>query len=820
MGIARVPRAYANESSQGRIKDSSIYIGFIKANNDASRNGRLSVYIPELGGDPTSEQSWITASYCSPFAGASDPSKLRAEGDGMESSQTSYGFWGIPPDLNNEVAIFFANGDSQRAFWFGCVYQQNMNHMVPGLASNIPTDPNWKDNTGTLPPVVEYNKRNVGNVDKPSRPIFTPLLKGLQKQGLTRDFERGVSSTSARREAPSKVLGLLSPRSNSIQIDDNEENEFIRMRTRSGAQILIHETTGYIYLNSRDGGSWVEIAENGVNIYSENSISIRSEDSLNFRADKNIVLDAGVGLYMKSGQDATLQTGRNLNIGVGNNLVMAAEGSVSLSAGRDGNIFTTGKMNLFSTGDMSVRSSGNIARDATKISDNSGAAASIDSTDALVPTTLHVADTVVQNGSVKSALRATIVPVLPSHEPWSGHSRRDVPRPQGQAQDSAPGYPQRDNFGNPLVPTGDGDKKAINNPTDQRCPVSVGPNSTKISDTMYNAIVSSAQKSGVDPAVALAVGDIESGGYDPRIYSNSTHDAKGAFQIQNSTWNEMVSKYGSRDGVGSGDRLDDAASAKMGVRYLSDQQATLRRAGVANPTGGMIYASYNVGAGSTAKLLAADPNARAIDIVGSSFANGNPAFYFAGGRGGTPLTVAQTFAAYDNKVNSKAVGYAALTGTPAPCSRDSPAEVAGNSASGATGATPGANGSYKASVDALGNAKGTSVGTGQCVALVQSYAGAPLTKDWAQGDQVKGNTSLASGTAIATFNSNGNYANNTDGTSHAAIYIGQDSTGIIVVDQWKGSAAAQRHISFNDAKSPSNNGNAFHVISNKGPITS
>ena len=43
---------------------------------------------------------------------------------------------------------------------------------------------------------------------------------------------------------------------------------------------------------------------------------------------------------------------------------------------------------------------------------------------------------------------------------------------------------------------------------------------------------------------------------------------------------------------------------------------------------------------------------------------------------------------------------------------------------------------------------------------------------------------LRPGTAIATFDPDGRYGNHTDGRSHAAIYLGQDATGIRVIDQW------------------------------------
>ena len=107
---------------------------------------------------------------------------------------------------------------------------------------------------------------------------------------------------------------------------------------------------------------------------------------------------------------------------------------------------------------------------------------------------------------------------------------------------------------------------------------------------------------------------------------------------------------------------------------------------------------------------------------------------------------------------------------------------------------------------------GQSVGSGQCVALVQAADPAVgLTRTWAQGGQVQGNTSLVPGTIIATFDGNGRYANATDGGSHAAIYLGQNAQGIQVLDQWAGSPAAYRTIRWSGATA-ANTGSSFHVV--------
>ena len=109
---------------------------------------------------------------------------------------------------------------------------------------------------------------------------------------------------------------------------------------------------------------------------------------------------------------------------------------------------------------------------------------------------------------------------------------------------------------------------------------------------------------------------------------------------------------------------------------------------------------------------------------------------------------------------------------------------------------------------------GRSAGSGQCVALVQAAnPGIGPTRNWKCGPPVRGNTDLRPGTAIATFNGADHYANATDGSSHAAIYLGQNERGIQVMDQWAGSAAAVRTIPWNNPSHvAANTGTAFHVV--------
>ena len=69
---------------------------------------------------------------------------------------------------------------------------------------------------------------------------------------LENDNIRGLTDASARRESPSNVFGILTPDGNQFVMDDGEQ-QLIRLRTKSGAQILLDETNGNVYLINKKG---------------------------------------------------------------------------------------------------------------------------------------------------------------------------------------------------------------------------------------------------------------------------------------------------------------------------------------------------------------------------------------------------------------------------------------------------------------------------------------------------------------------------------------------------------------------------------------
>jgi len=344
-----------------------VFMGYIKEADDVQRNGRLRVWIPEFGSAPDNSEGWTIVNYCSPFAGATNiDSASKTNTQSFEGTQTSYGMWMIPPDINNQVLVMFINGDPSRGIWIGCLYNQFMNEMIPGMAGNA----NNYQYPGKDIPVAEYNKWDgkTTNPDATIKPYEATKFKGLGNQGLITDINRGVSNASARRESPSTVFGILTPGpvidstvtpenirrkgGSAFIMDDNTGTEAVVLTTKSGAQVKLDESNGYVYVINRDGTSWIQMDQYGdVEIFGAKNISMRAQQDFNIRADRNINFEAGQNIYMKAAKDTTTSTTSftyNVN-NVPNTATIPYYQYVGEGAGLGGNIVFQALNNLHQT---------------------------------------------------------------------------------------------------------------------------------------------------------------------------------------------------------------------------------------------------------------------------------------------------------------------------------------------------------------------------------------------------------------------------------------------------------------------------------------
>lgn len=359
------------DTQLSRFDPSFVQLAVVMDNRDPQKTGKLKVWILNSQSDKDAKESWITASYLSPFAGRT-PGIPGA--DSYEQFPKSYGFWAVTPDVGNTVAVFFANGKIHNCYWFACAYDDKMNTMVPGSATAPMSDSGYD-----LPvPVTDYD-RNTVTTDVQQKYMNVPLVEGLKKQNLLYDTEKGVPNRSSTRQIASTVYGLSSPRGNNLIIDDGytdaelnapswdddkdgyqntqvnnpvndtkvgaRKNEGIVLRTRSGAQFLLSESEGSVFLINRDGTARFEMTPDGnVVLHAAKSISIRAEEDLNLIAGRNINIEAGADL------NASIQGNTKLNL-VGS-LDTKVGGQVVINTGAD--------LRLVSAGDLRAQAGGSI----------------------------------------------------------------------------------------------------------------------------------------------------------------------------------------------------------------------------------------------------------------------------------------------------------------------------------------------------------------------------------------------------------------------------------------------------------------------------
>jgi hypothetical protein len=411
------------------------FLAKVVSHLDSTYMGALEVQLEHVvGNDPGKEGQMRTVRYMSPFAGQTSVDFV-GEDETYDNAQKSYGFWMVPPDVGATVVCFFINGDPAKGYWIGCVRDEGMNFMTPGIAATSFA----VDSQGFRVPTAEYNKvaLPVGNSDSTKNPKARhPLADVLESQGLLKDDIRGITTSSARREVPSHVYGISTPgpldkRTNAPKatigkdehkipgapisrlggttfvMDDGDDkflrkkpagegppeyagieqdetdgdktiphNELVRIRTRTGHQILLHNSEDLIYIGNAKGTTWVELTSNGkIDIYAQDSISIHTENDLNVTADRDINFVAG----------------RNINFNAAENFFMTLGTNYEIKAGGDGKLTVGGQSN--------IKAGGNHVETAANIHMNGPSAA--------------------EAGIAPKAQR------IPLHEPWAGHENLD-----------------------------------------------------------------------------------------------------------------------------------------------------------------------------------------------------------------------------------------------------------------------------------------------------------------------------------------------------------------------------------------------------------
>lgn len=461
-----VPANFEND----RGGQSAIYkepvIGIVKNNVDPTHSGRIQVYIVKQNSssNPNNDGSWTWVSYLSPFCGLSGISGVPGTGSTTDGygkfvgNPQSYGFWASAPDIGTQVVCIFANGSPEQGYYIGCIPQIGQLSMTPAIGSSkviVPNDGEAKTYGGAdrLPTgevnTTNPNLANSGTIVTDPKPIHSYQAAILFQQGLIRDNARGVISSSAQRETPSRVFGMSTPggpiyqggynNSNiksaatgqtdptkltmigrtgghSLVMDDGDlqgQDQLTRIRTASGHMIMMNDSAQSLFIMHANGQSWVELGKEGtVDMYASNSVNIRTQGDLNLHADRDLNLhaDRNFTLY---GKNLNMESDNDMNIRSGANFSQYASSSYTVKSGSD--------LALFGGGSTSLAGSGSTYLNGKKIYLNSGNGGTTPAEVPVIPKVNHPDTTYsTEKGWMYPSPHAllSVTSRAPTHMPW------------------------------------------------------------------------------------------------------------------------------------------------------------------------------------------------------------------------------------------------------------------------------------------------------------------------------------------------------------------------------------------------------------------
>jgi hypothetical protein len=411
-----------NSSVQQAINNQGPLIATVVDHLDSGKNGALKVVLHKgtAKGQDYSDMVHVTAEYLPMFFGQTSYDAMDPNNRNSNSSQASYGMWFVPPDVGTQVVvIFIENKMSNRCFWIGCVPQPGINHMVPGLASTkaVELTPQEKTRLGADDiPSMEANRRlkgeRIDQIDTVKRPLH-PFALRLATQGLLKDPIRGTTTASARRAEISNVYGIstpgpvkvngkkykVGPKDNKFDVYAEREggtqfvmddgyiskdqqtgkegilDEHVRIRTRTGHQILLHNSSDLIYICNSRGTAWMEFTSDGkIDVFAADSVSVHTQYDFNFRADRNINMEAGNNINMVAtrgsvhleaggiiggfaGVDCNWTAKSHVNLNCGGRIRLTAQVNPinPLNSGIDISALT-GNINMYATTDCKIQS--------------------------------------------------------------------------------------------------------------------------------------------------------------------------------------------------------------------------------------------------------------------------------------------------------------------------------------------------------------------------------------------------------------------------------------------------------------------------------
>ena len=350
-------RANQQEAAEGSL-GTAPYLAKIVSHLDPQFQGGFEVtLIRNSGSEVADETQTYVVRYASPFYGTT-AYEFMGKNNTFDDTQKSYGFWAPSPDVGVTGLVIFIEGNAAQGYWIACIPDKFANHMIPAIGGTTvyETDQDYEQGEHPLP-VAEHNRKaneldKALEIDKIPRAVH-PIAETFKRQGLIRDEFRGTSTSTGRRDIPNLVFGMSSPgpldrngkRSFTgvkqaqalipvsrlggtvFVMDDGDDryfrdkpaseeppiytkgdgdknipyNEHFRIRTRTGHQILLHNSEDLIYIGNARGTAWIEISSDGkIDIFAADSISMRTKADFNFYADRDINFEAGRNINIKA----------------------------------------------------------------------------------------------------------------------------------------------------------------------------------------------------------------------------------------------------------------------------------------------------------------------------------------------------------------------------------------------------------------------------------------------------------------------------------------------------------------------------------------
>lgn len=360
-----------NEEYRSRF---GMYMGQVKQNvtDPKKPKGSLLVYIPHFNHHPLSEidnngnpmvgasvdetdldvaTNWITCYPLFPYAGES----VNADGEGSAhglSYTIQPGTW---------VAILFAHGDTNAAFWFACAPQVN------SRSTGVETPGNdVKDENGFYYP---------GGTSPEQFKPTTELGENIRDSGLGGDFRGSppltdTGHTLAMRSHGSKDRpGVPKVIGHQLIMDDHPAHRCVRLRSSQGAQLLLADKPGrLIYLSTQTGGAWMEMRDDGdIFIHAGRNIAINAKQDITLGAGRDLLIDIKRDFVAAVKENFTLEIGLDYDLSVlgsmymlaGNNIGMTADDMVQIGA-KEIQTVSTGEQKWYATTDFSIGAGANV----------------------------------------------------------------------------------------------------------------------------------------------------------------------------------------------------------------------------------------------------------------------------------------------------------------------------------------------------------------------------------------------------------------------------------------------------------------------------